>query len=156
MAEFKIKTKKEDKDNLTEVIQLIQQLSQLTISVVNAQDSNLETFRKTLEELIPKQNKKIEDLSVEAIDEIFLSGDAKMPDILRRLDSIEERLVNLEETSAKYQNWQEVLQTNQTTFENLYELREDFTIRASMWRSLKEWEEKTSNWVKTQFAQIDA
>jgi len=51
-------------------------------------------------------------LAAEAISDVFLSGDSKMPDILRKLDSIEEKLKNLEETSEKYQNWQEVLQTN--------------------------------------------
>lgn len=75
-----------------------------------------------------------------------------MPEMLKRLDEIEVRLKELESTATKYQSWQEVLQTNQSTFDNLSQLREDFNIRSSMWRSLKDWEALTSEWVKTQFA----
>lgn len=151
MTDFKIKIKKEDKDNFTEVIQNIVQLSNLVMQVENAQDSNLEIFKKTLEDLIPKLSKEIDDCGKDATDEIFLSGDAKMPDMLKKLDEIEGTLKHLENTANKYQSWQEVLQTNQSTFDNLSQLREDFNIRAAMWRSLKEWETLTSEWVKTQF-----
>jgi len=126
------------------------------MDVENAQDSNLEYFKKTLEGLIPKLNEEIDKLNEEAMSDVFLSGDSKMNDMLKKLDDIEGRLKSKEETSLKYQNWQEVLQTNQSTFENLDKLREEFNIRAAMWRSLKEWEELTAKWVKTQFSQIDA
>jgi dynein heavy chain len=41
-------------------------------------------------------------------------------------------------------------------FENLEKLREDFFLRATMWRSLKQWEELTDQWVNKQFQKIDA
>lgn len=75
------------------------------MQVENAQDSNLEIFKKTLEELIPKLSKEIDDCAREATDDIFLSGDAKMPEMLKRLDEIETRLKELESTATKYQSW---------------------------------------------------
>lgn len=100
--------------------------------------------------------KEIDDCGKDATDEIFLSREAKMSDMLKRLDELEVRVKDLESTATKYQSWQEVLQTNQSTFDNLSQLREDFNIRGAMWRSLKEWESLTNDWVKTQFALIDA
>lgn len=83
MTDFKIKIKKEDRDNFTEVIQSISALANIVMQVENAQESNLEIFKRTLEELIPKLNKEIDDCAKDATDEIFLSGEAKMSDMLK-------------------------------------------------------------------------
>jgi hypothetical protein len=72
------------------------------MQVENAQDSNLDIFKKTLEELIPKLSKEIDNCAREATDEIFLSGDAKMPVMIKRLEEIEVRLKELETTANKY------------------------------------------------------
>jgi len=50
-------------------------------------------------------NKEIDDCLKDATDEIFLSGEAKMGDMLKRLDEIEVRLKDLENTANKYQSW---------------------------------------------------
>ncbi|PCI26914.1 hypothetical protein COB52_05615 [Candidatus Kaiserbacteria bacterium] len=116
----------------------------------------METFKKTLDELIPKLNNEIDTLHGEAIDDIFLSGDANMYEVLNKIDGIEAKFKELEERSSKYNTWQEVLQTSPTMFENLDQLREDFNLRALMWRSLKQWEELTEGWAKQKFDSIDA
>lgn len=105
MTDFKIKIKKEDRDNFTEVIQNIAALSNIVMQVENAQEANLEIFKKTLEDLIPKLSHQIDDCAKDATDEIFLSGDAKMPEMLKRLDEIEVKLKDLESTATKYQSW---------------------------------------------------
>lgn len=79
-----------------------------------------------------------------------------MTDVLKKLDYLEDRYNDLEKTSAKYQSWQEVLQMNQTAFENLDQLRDELKIRADMWRSLSTWEDKQQEWIKLQFSAIDA
>ena len=56
LAEFQLKVKKEDKDNFTECVQQISQLSSIIQSVESTQESNTETFKKTLNELIPQLN----------------------------------------------------------------------------------------------------
>jgi dynein heavy chain len=156
MSESGFKVPKDDKNVHTNVVQQISQLASIIMNVESSQDSNLESFKKTLDELIPKLNSEIDGVHKEATDDVFLSGDSKMVDMLRKLDFIEEQYNGLESTSMKYQSWQEVLQTPQTTFANLEQLREDFKIRADMWRSLKQWEEKTEDWVKQQFKLINA
>lgn len=116
----------------------------------------METFKKTLNELIPVLNNQINGLSEEVNNQIFLSGDANMFDILRTLDELEARFKELENRSQKYNQWQEVLQTQPTIFDNLDILREGLNLRCIMWRSLKEWEELTEKWIKTQFNAIQA
>ena len=156
LAEYQLKQKKEDKDNFTEAVQLITQLSTIVTNVESAQDSNMDTFKRTLEELIPQLNVEIDALHGESIDDVFLSGDAKMFDMLKKLDELEVRFKELEDRSAKYNHWQEVLQTQPSMFDNLDQLREDLSLRSLMWRSLKEWEELTDKWVNQKFAEISA
>jgi len=148
--------KKEDKDNFTEVEQLISQLAQIIQSVESAQDNNMETFKKTLADLIPKLNDEIAGLQEEATNPVYLQGDSNMYQMLKSLDELEGRFKELEERSQKYNYWQEVLQTQPTGFDNLEVLREDLTLRCLMWRSLQEWESLTEGWIRTQFQAIQA
>ena len=51
----------------------------------------METFKKTLNELIPQLNQQIDVLSEEVQNPLFLSGEANMFDMLRTLDELETR-----------------------------------------------------------------
>lgn len=75
---------------------------------------------------------------------------------MKILDEKEARFKELETRSLKYNQWQEVLQTAPTVFDELDQLREDITLRCLMWRSLKEWQELQEQWIKTQFNSIQA
>jgi dynein heavy chain len=156
LAEFQLKVKKEDKDNFTESVQQISQLSNIVSNVESQQEGSMETFKKTLNELIPQLNTSIHKLHEDMIDPQFLKGDANMFEILKILDEKEAQFKELENRSMKYNQWQEVLQTNPTVFEELDQLREDLQLRCIMWRSLKEWEEHQEIWIKTQFNNIQA
>ena len=145
-----------NKGLINDVAQSISSLSNLIMNVENFQDSKLDSFRRTFDDLIPKLNTEIDEVHTDVNNEVFLSGDSEMADMLKKLDYLEERYQDLEKTSTKYQSWQEVLQMNQTPFENLDVLRDDLKIRADMWRSLSTWEDKQQEWVKLQFAAIDA
>jgi|LauGreDrversion4_2_1035121.scaffolds.fasta_scaffold02802_17 dynein heavy chain len=79
-----------------------------------------------------------------------------MFEVLKVLDEKEARFKELETRSLKYNQWQEVLQTQPTIFEELDSLREDLTLRCLMWRSLQEWQELQEMWIKTQFNAIQA
>ena len=56
LAEFQLKVKKEDKDNFTESVQQISQLSNIVGNVESQQEGSMETFKRTLNELIPQLN----------------------------------------------------------------------------------------------------
>jgi hypothetical protein len=87
---------------------------------------------------------------------MFLSGEANMYEVIKILDEKEARFKELETRSLKYNQWQEVLQTQPTIFEEMDVLREALTLRCQMWRSLKEWEDLQEQWIKTQFNNIQA
>jgi dynein heavy chain, axonemal len=145
-----------NKNLLTNVVQSITKLANLIMNVENFQDSKLDQFRKTFDDLIPRLNSDISDVHEEVNNDKFLSGESEMTEMLKKIDDLEDKYSKLEKTSLKYQSWQEVLQINQTSFENLDQLRDDLRIRADMWRSLSTWEEKQEEWVKLQFSKIDA
>ena len=56
LTEFQLKVKKEDKDNFTESVQQISQLSNIVGNVESQQEGSMETFKRTLNELIPQLN----------------------------------------------------------------------------------------------------
>jgi hypothetical protein len=60
---------------------------------------------------------------------LFLSGEANMFEVLKILDEKEARFKELESRSMKYNQWQEVLQTQPTIFDELDILREDLSLR---------------------------
>jgi predicted HAD superfamily Cof-like phosphohydrolase len=149
LAEFSLKVKKEDKDNFTECVQQVSQLATIIGNVESQQESSMETFKRTLNELIPQLNGQITSLHEESLDPLFLSGEANMFEVLKILDEKEARFKELESRSMKYNQWQEVLQTQPTIFDELDILREDLSLRCTMWRSLREWEELQEMWIKT-------
>lgn len=71
-------------------------------NVESQQDSNIEGFRKTLGELVPQLNTKINKLNEEVTNPIFLSGDAHMYDVLKSLDDLEVRFKEVETLAGKY------------------------------------------------------
>lgn len=91
--------------------------------------------------MTPQLSSEIDDLLDRTTHEKFTDGDSleKMFDILGEIDEIESTFKQLEETKERYNRWQVELETNQDTFENLEELREQMTLRSLMWRSLNEW-----------------
>lgn len=84
MSNSGIKTAKDDpsagraldrnKGLLTEVVTAITNLATLIMNVENFQDSKLDSFRRTFDDLIPKLNNEIGEVHKEATNEIFLSG----------------------------------------------------------------------------------
>jgi hypothetical protein len=62
----------------------------------------METFKRTLNELIPQLNSQINDLNEETNNPLYLSGEANMFEILRSLDELEARFKELENRSMKY------------------------------------------------------
>lgn len=109
-----------------------------------------------MNELIPKLNKEIDSVLEESLDKQFVQETPNIYDVLKKLDDLEIHKNELEETAGKYNYYQEQLQVQPTIFENLDSLREELSIRCLLWRSLKEWEEMTEEWLKTDFKDIDA
>lgn len=108
--EHQIAYKKEDKDSHNESVQDIQKLSNIIAQVESSQNSNLDIFRKSLDEQIPKLNQRIDECLIGTEDEVYLQNKLSMYEILRKLDTLEATFKELESTSSKYNNYQETLQ----------------------------------------------
>lgn len=141
MTEFQLKVKKEDKDALNDSVVAIASLSNHVQNVESSMEANKATFKKTLNELVPKLDKEINALFEVAQDPVYLAGDSDMYQMLQRLDEIEAKFKALEERSMTYNNWQQVLETQPTVFEKLDATREEMTLRCVMWRSLHDWQQ---------------
>jgi dynein heavy chain len=156
LDEFQMKVKKEDKDAFNESLAAISTLSNIIQTVESAQEGNKELFKKTLNELVPKLDKEINELFEEAQDKQFLDGKSDMFEMLKVLDGIEARFKELETRSTTYNKWQEVLETQPTVFENLDGTREEMSLRCLMWRSLNEWGDMCESWYKQPLNIIDS
>ena len=108
--------------------------------------------------MVPVLDREINELYDMCQDKKFLNGEnmERTFDILKDLQEIEDRFKKHESDAVKMNEWQEVLETQPTVFENLDSCREEMTLRCEMWRSLHSWQEKEVVWYKTPFAQIEA
>ncbi len=79
-----------------------------------------------------------------------------MNEIIKKLDEKMVLFKQYEETSNRYNDWQNKLYVPTTNFENLDELRTELVSRHLMWHSLQEWQTSTDEWKKAQFGGIDA
>ena len=111
-----------------------------------------------MNELIPKLDTEINELFDKTQDSKYLNGDnmEKMFEIIQELDDIENNFKELETRKELYNDWQIVLETQPTVFENLDECREQISLRCLMWRSLSEWLDLNEKWYKTKFSEVDA
>lgn len=80
----------------------------------------------------------------------------KMPEIIKSLDAKMLLFNQYQDTSNRYNDWQNKLSVPTTNFDNLDDLRTQLVNRHLMWHSLQEWTEKTEGWKRTLFNQIDA
>ena len=79
-----------------------------------------------------------------------------MYDIIQELAEKEAKFKQLEQLKDTYNNYQMVLETQLSVFENLEDCREQITLRCLMWNSLDEWTQMNEEWNKTPFQQVDA
>jgi hypothetical protein len=110
--------------------------------------------------LIPELNGAIDQLNAEATDASYFDPKSmepeKMTEVIKTLDA---KLINFkqfEETSNRYNDWQNKLYVPTTNFDNLEECRTQLVNRHLMWHSLEEWSSMTEVWMKSNFGQIDA
>jgi hypothetical protein len=113
-------------------------------------------FKKELEQLIPALNEEIEALHEQSKNPCYLEGESNMKQMIEQLDAKEETFKGLEARAEKYNNWQAVLETNATQFDNLDALKEDLGARCLLWRSLRDWQAYTSKALETNFQEIEA
>lgn len=62
-----------------------------------------------------------------------------MSEIIKTLDAKMVLFKQYEETSVRYNDWQQKLYVPSTNFDNLDELRTQLANRHLMWHSLEEW-----------------
>lgn len=154
------KPRKEDLNNHTEANNMIVSLNNIISSLQQTQEAQDEKFKKTLQSLIPELNSLIDTLNTEAVEAQFfdiknIEAD-KMPEVIKALDAKVQLFNQYQDTSNRYNDWQNKLSVPTTNFDNLDELRNQLLNRHLMWHSLQEWSEKTEEWKRTAFNQIDA
>ena len=107
---------------------------------------------------IPQLDTDINDCFDRSKDAKYLDGEnlEKMHDMIHEMNAIEAEFKKLEATAERYQHQQQVLEMQPTQYENLEDARQEITLRATMWRSLKEWQDKEEEWIGTRFTEIDS
>jgi hypothetical protein len=145
-----------DRENLKQTDIECKNLQQQIQDTESSQPEMNARFKKELEQLIPALNEEIEALHEQSKNPAYLDGESNMKTMIEQLDMKEESFRELESRAEKYNNWQAVLETNATSFDNLGELKEDLGARCLLWRSLRDWQAYTSNALETPFGEVAA
>jgi len=78
---------------------------------------------------------------------MYLDEKQNTDEIIKDLDEKWEVFKKLEETSIKYNSWQETLNVPPTIFNNLDELKTELYNRVLLWHSMQEWDVLLKDWV---------
>lgn len=158
LEQNELKVQKADKEAHNESLMEIGKLQNVVQKVEASQEKDKERFKKDMNVRIPKLDQDINDVFDRSKDAKYLDGDnlEKMFDIINELNQIEDEFKVLEETADRYNNQQTVLEMQPTVFENLDEARTAVSLRATMWRSLAEWNKMNEEWIGERFRDIDA
>lgn len=158
LEQHDLKVQKAEKEAHTESLAEIGKLQAVVQRVESSQDKDKERFKKDMNVRTPQLDEAITDCFNRSKDPKYLDGDnlADMFSMIAEMNGIEAEFKRLEETAERYQYQQQVLEMQPTPFENLEDARQEITLRATMWRSLKEWQDMNEGWIGTPFKDIDS
>jgi dynein heavy chain len=136
--------------------------NQLTVQVNNGKDraeSDVNHFSKALEEDIPELSARCEQQSRVLKEPLFgdstKMGKEERQEVLAKLTELEENVKTAGADAERFNRYQDVLRMEVTPFEDIDELKQDFKLRADLWRGMETWEGLTESWNATQFTTVE-
>ncbi len=154
MTEKKLPATQDQKDQFEKLQSVRSQLqTSLSLSEASLAD-NTARFTKELETEVPRLKKKIAATAKKLDDEKFSNAEQDLDPIFEALDDIALAMREMEANSKRFAYYQTVLQIEPEQYEDLGTLKQDFDIRNSLWRSLREWDQWTEKWLVDIFADI--
>lgn len=154
-AQNGIEINKEDGKLLSEIYQIISNLSQqvmeATESIDNKKKNNIEKVKKQ----IPIFRKEVGEFREKLQDPKFLdirSNLSTMQDETRKLARESDKLVS---KSKKFQEYQTTLEVEVDQFVDVEEVKREVNDRISLWDALNDWSQKVDDWKQAPFAAID-
>ena len=156
MTDAGIVVKKDDKAYHSEALQQMMQLSQIASNVSDKQELDLDKFKKKLQEqLIPQLSQELEHLKKDIEDEKLLTKENSVEDNLQKIQTLEVQFKSGEESAKKYNSYQKTLNMEVVEFALVDEARTGLYTRFDLWKSLKEWNILTQEWISQQFSAIN-
>ncbi|KAF0719522.1 Aste57867_966 [Aphanomyces stellatus] len=111
-----------------------------------------EKFAKELDKKIPKLTAQIQERFDELNDERLVAVSSDASDMLAILHSINDKLIELEATGAKYVGFQKTLGLVQSSFGEMELLRADLETKVQLWQTTKDWTMQSDAWRDATFA----
>ena len=125
-------------------------------NVMESTEKNLETFaNKITKSLIPDLKIGANSIAEKLQNDKFLNVETSKQEAINELTLLNDECKELEENAKKYNHYEQTLNMQVSQFEDLENLRVDLNLRLAMWKSLKEWEELTSEWSESKFTDIN-
>lgn len=149
------KLKKDDENAIKDAEKENTRLSTILADVESKQESETERFKKELEQLIPQLNQEIEKLDEESLLPQYLDKNSDNNEMIKQLDEKMLKFKELQETSVKYNGWEEELRTQPTIFSNIEELKANVENRHQLWHALQDWQIKKEGYEKKLWNDID-
>lgn len=105
--------------------------------------------------MIPELNAEVDTLTDESKLPQYLDKNSDMTEMIKQLDEKMATFKKLQETSVKYNGWQEELRTQPTIFQNIEDLRFELENRHQLWHALHDWQILKDGYEKMQFNAIN-
>mgnify|MGYP001297544566 FL=1 len=154
-----IEYKKEDKQKKIDAKKYQTELQSVLMVAEERKEKYIEKFRKELageNGRIPKMNAAVLDIQTEVMEPKFLTQELSIPQAISELERLYKEFKIQEDLSKEYNVWEQTLGMNLSSFENVKVLKQEVELKLLMWKSLKEWQDMTIDWMTCKFQQINA
>jgi dynein heavy chain len=150
-----IRITEQDRQNFDKLTQLRSTFKTTILLSEAGINSNIERFSKELELEIPKLNEQIKILNNSLQLESLSSIDSDLEQQISYLEEKESILISLEEKANKFSYYQEILQVEQSSFEELKQGRGELDIKLQLFNAIKTWQSLSNAWLCSVLNQID-
>lgn len=154
-AQNGIPISKEDSKLISEIYQIISNLSQSVMDTADSIDhkkkNNIDNIRKK----IPMFQKDVQKFREKLQNPRYLDIKNSVDTTLDDMSLLKRECDELVAISKKYQEWQVTLDMEVNQFVDVDEVRREVNDRISLWSAIKDWQDKVNSWINAPFDSID-
>mmetsp|Transcript_44339 Transcript_44339/g.86753 ORF Transcript_44339/g.86753 Transcript_44339/m.86753 type:complete len:4144 (+) Transcript_44339:98-12529(+) len=155
--ESEIKIPDADKQCFEKLTQTKQHFKQAVLLAEGGINSNTDRFSKSVLSDIPGLEKDIKGV-FEALKDPSIEDVANidnMDGVIGYLEEQKAKLDECQEKATRFKYYQDVLQVEVHTYDDLPDTSQDMDVKLGLWKGLKEWDAMSVNWTQTKFNDVE-
>lgn len=112
-------------------------------------------FSGELANAIPELFKNISSAAERLVHEMIQDPKSSPEDVIEYLREIAGEVDGMDGTASRYNSYQGILGTDETSFEQLDDVKKDLAMKRALWEAYVDWDESHDEWLGTRLNALD-